>query len=302
MANLRFNNSLSESDAVSLTARNPEEYPDPAINQHVLCVTTGTNPKIVWKGQVVGNGGSGGGVTPAEVVGLLMSTTIQGLDTTNKTVVGAINEVAGTVMPLKFDPSTAQTQKVKIGSSINYSAAFSVKKGSSDVTTREDIVVSVISSSGSLAGATISTANKTITKSSVSSNGNIQLKAQRVVDDGVVETVDGPVYSVAFYYYKYEGQLDSDPGAITESIVKALSSAELTNTTTKALTQLPANKYYLFSVASSYITGKVLEADNSAGAKITGARTGTVTVDGVNYSYILVPASTASYEFKIVNV
>jgi hypothetical protein len=77
-------------------------------------------------------------------------------------------------------------------------------------------------------------------------------------------------------------------------------------------TNLPANKYYLFAVKSDTAVTLVVR-ENSTNAIVSGTVTGTVTLTQENnyqeggsartntYYYVLVPASTSAWTFKITN-
>lgn len=107
-----------------------------------------------------------------------------------------------------------------------------------------------------------------------------------------------------FTYYRYRGAIDSVPSDYAVAI-KALTTKELSTTTTLGSTALAANKYYLFAVKGDNVTFVVRHAQT--GAEISGCVTGTATIEQENqqgsntYSYVLVPASSSSWNFTISN-
>lgn len=112
-------------------------------------------------------------------------------------------------------------------------------------------------------------------------------------------------------YYRYRGEVSSVPSNYATAI-KALATKELSTTKTLGATNLSANKYYLFAVKSDTAVTLVVR-ENSTNAIVSGTVTGTVTLTQENnyqeggsartntYYYVLVPASTSAWTFKITN-
>jgi hypothetical protein len=114
-------------------------------------------------------------------------------------------------------------------------------------------------------------------------------------------------------FYRYRGEVSSVPTPSDyASTIKALTTKELSVEKTLGATQLAANKYYLFAVKSDTAVTLVVR-ENSTNAIVSGTVTGSVTLTQENnyqedgsartntYYYVLVPASTSAWTFKITN-
>lgn len=111
----------------------------------------------------------------------------------------------------------------------------------------------------------------------------------------------GPL-TVKFARYRYYGILSSRPESVTESLVKSLGTSELSDSGTLGNTSLAAGKYFLFVVPGV----KTLVVHHSGTDGVVDSEKGTVEIHrkngtgtGYTYSWILVPASSTAWSFKI---
>ena len=111
----------------------------------------------------------------------------------------------------------------------------------------------------------------------------------------------GPL-TTKFTRYRYYGILSEKPNTITESIVKSLGTKELNDSGTLGSTSLGASRYFLFAVPGV----KTLVVRHSGTDAIVDADKGTLEVRRENgpgtaytYSWVLVPASSITWTFKI---
>lgn len=123
----------------------------------------------------------------------------------------------------------------------------------------------------------------------------------QITQGGQTKTLSALTWS--FTYYRYRGAISSIPADYASSI-KALSTKELSTAGTLGSTALNAGMYYLFAVKG--IVTLVCRHAATDGI-IGGCVTGTVELEQENgqgtntYSYILVPASSNNWNFKITN-
>ena len=116
-------------------------------------------------------------------------------------------------------------------------------------------------------------------------------------------TVLLPQQKYKFVNYVYGDAIDERPVNIATSIANASTLSELSTRTTYNGT-LPAGKMFLFAVPGNV---NLVCRHSETGAAITGCATGTVSVQRKNntgsdaYSYIIVPSSDVSWNFKITN-
>lgn len=111
-----------------------------------------------------------------------------------------------------------------------------------------------------------------------------------------------------FLDYRYYGVVSSKPA--NANAVKILCqngtlSKQLSNSTVLGDTELAANKYYVFVIPNTSVDLVVKNA--KSGNTISGCTVGTVEISrvngsaNVNYKYVIVPASSISWTFKITN-
>jgi hypothetical protein len=113
----------------------------------------------------------------------------------------------------------------------------------------------------------------------------------------------GPL-TATFTRYRYYGALSTKPTSITEAVVKSLGTSELNDSGTLGSTTLASGKYFLF--ATPGVKNLVVRHTGTDG--IIESEKGTVQVSrkngtdsGFSYSWILVPASSVAWSFKITN-
>ena len=122
------------------------------------------------------------------------------------------------------------------------------------------------------------------------------------------QTVSAPNQKFEFMNYRYYGVVSSAPA--DAAAVKALCqngtlSKQLSNSTALGDTELAANKYYVFVIPNTSVNLVVKNA--KSGNTISGCTVGTVEIPrvngsaNVNYKYVIVPASSISWTFKITN-
>ena len=132
------------------------------------------------------------------------------------------------------------------------------------------------------------------------SSGSVAYTTQ-ITQGGQTKTLTALTWS--FTYYRYRGAISSIPLDYAPSI-KALSTKELSTAGTLGSTALKAGMYYLFAVKG--VVTLVCRHAATDGI-IGGCVTGTVELEQENgqgtntYSYILVPASSNNWNFKITN-
>lgn len=200
----------------------------------------------------------------------------------------SIADLNTAVFPLTVGWGTNNAGTYEVGTEITPTATATATRKGSDVSA---------SATMSVSGATVSglTATKT-----AQSSGSTSMQA-RITQGGQSKTTS--TLNWAWSYYRYRGAIGSVPTDYAAAIV-ALGSTELSTTSTLGSTPLAAGKYYLFAVKG---TPNLVCRHASTDGLIGGCIKGTATIARKNgsgsdtYSYILIPASTQSWNFKITN-
>lgn len=126
-----------------------------------------------------------------------------------------------------------------------------------------------------------------------------------VTQGGQTKSIPNQVFD--FMNYMYFGETSTKPAnatAVATLCENGALSKQLSRATTKASTNLAANKYYVFAVKGSV---NLVCRHAGTDAVVTGCTTGTATIQRVNntgsdsYSYIIVEKSTSAWSFKITN-
>ena len=198
--------------------------------------------------------------------------------------------------------ATANNATAEVGTSIIPRITLTITKKGVDVTADSTIKVTTPSS-----GTTVGSDNKSIT-GTATSEGSYTI-AFSATYNSETKTAS-KVWS--WTNYRYLGELSTEPeddDAVLTLLKECNSGSgslkkELSTTSTLASTTLPANKYYLFAVKGEV----TLVCRHAATSGIVSATTGTLTVPQANdstktntYSYIIVPASASTWDFKIAN-
>lgn len=201
----------------------------------------------------------------------------------------SIDELMTKVFPLTASYTSKNNSGTReVGTSVTPSAEFTITRQGKDVSASATVTAQ---------GTTIAADKKSWTAPAISS-GSVTYSTS-VTQGG--QTVNLGALTWAFSYYRYYGEVDSIPTDFVAAI-KGLSK-QLSTSSVIQSTKLNANKYYLFAVKGASVQFKVLHAEFNA--PISGCITGTVTLEQENkvasnvYSYVLVPASTSSWNFKI---
>jgi hypothetical protein len=212
-----------------------------------------------------------------------------------------VQELAQATFPLVVAYGTENSGKYEYGDTVTPSVAWTVKRKGQNVTPSSAVVTSNLG--GTLAQDKLSYAAPAMT-----------LTAEKtfkvaVSQGGQTVTLDTKTWTPTFY--RYRGEVSSVPSDYADKI-KALATKELSTGTTLGTTSLAKNKYYLFAVKSDTAVTLVVR-ENSTNAIVSGTVTGTVTLTQENnyqeggsartntYYYVLVPASTSAWTFKITN-
>lgn len=141
------------------------------------------------------------------------------------------------------------------------------------------------------------------TYAATSAEALIATKSVKVSATQGGETAETGTKSWTPTWYRYKGVVNSPD--VSAAIIKALPK-ELSTVTTLGATDLAAGKYYIFAVRSASPVNLVVR-HAVTDFIITGAVTGTITLEQENgfqsntYYYVVVPASTANWSFKITN-
>lgn len=185
----------------------------------------------------------------------------------------------------------------EVGTSVTPSVTLSITRKGQSVADSATVSVSGVTDPSIASGNTRWTA-EAVTPSSATT-----LAATTTVTQGG-KTADPKTNTWTWTYYRYCGAINSVPSDYAAAI-KALTTKELSTTTTLGDTELAANKYYLFAVKGNNVTFVVRDAGTKG--IITGCPTGTVTIEQENeqgsntYSYVLVPAAPSTWSFTIKN-
>lgn len=212
-----------------------------------------------------------------------------------------VSALLASVFPLLVAYGTKNDGKYEYGDSVTPSVAWTATRQGSAVTPSSAVATTNLS--GTMASNKLSY-----------STPSINLTSEKTFS--VVVSQGGQSVSLAQIkwtptFYRYRGVVDSVPSNYATAI-KALTTKELSVEKTLGATQLAANKYYLFAVKSDTAVTLVVR-ENSTNAIVSGTVTGSVSLTQENeyqeggvartntYYYVLVPASTSAWTFKITN-
>lgn len=208
-----------------------------------------------------------------------------------------MNALLTEVFPVKVAVVSSNAGTREIGTSVTPVIEISITRKGSDVAASSE--VSVSPDDGSL-----SQNKKTYTGASISSGSKTYQIG--VAQGGQTANIPNQVFS--FLNYRYYGVVSSAPAnaaAVKTLCQNGTLSKQLSSYTTLGDTELAANKYYVFVVPNTNVSLVVKNA--KSGNTINGCTVGTVEIPrvnnsaNVNYKYVIVPASSISWTFKITN-
>ena len=261
--------------ALNKLAQELEEYPDfvesitSLIQQKQDNLVSGTNIKTINEQSLLGPGN-------IEILGLTEQERAN------------INALMTEVFPLSVAYTSHNAGVREVGTLVIPTASFIATRQGSPVTPESVAATPSVTFNGN-----------SWTGSSISS-GSVTYIIQ-ITQGGQTKTLSALTWS--FTYYRYRGAISSIPVDYASSI-KALSTKELSTAGTLGSTALNAGMYYLFAVKG--IVTLVCRHAATDGI-IGGCVAGTVELEQENgqgtntYSYILVPASSNNWNFKITN-
>ena len=208
---------------------------------------------------------------------------------------GLLDDVVTEVFPVKVQVVSSNAGAREIGTSITPSISLGITRKGADVS--DDAEVTFTPDDGdwednTYTGAAISSGSKTYQIS--------------VMQGG--QTVSAPNQKFEFMNYRYYGVVSAAPAnaaAVKTLCQNGTLSKQLSNSTTLGDTELAANKYYVFVIPNTSVNLVVKNA--KSGNTISGCTVGTVEIPrvngsaNVNYKYVIVPASSISWTFKITN-
>lgn len=214
------------------------------------------------------------------------------------------DEMVTEVFPLTVSVASSNAGTREVGSSVVPSIVLSITRRGSDVAASAEVTVSP--NDGSL-----SQDKKTYTGAQIASGTKTYQIS--VAQGGQTKSIPNQTFS--FMNYVYGGELNAAPAdaAAVKAQLESWGSSHgvLSNkTNSTAITSsgaivLPATKYYLFAVKGNVT---LVVRDAATDGLITGATTGNglsvARVNGSgndNYSWVIVPASSNSWNFKITN-
>lgn len=247
------------------------------------------------------SGTSASAITLASGTGLNSSTAQQ-----------AFAELANEVFPLTVELGTNNAGSYEVGSEISPSMEIvATRRGAAVTLTANDVAVSPTGSYNASTGIVTDTAFTPPVAGS-------KTYTIEVTQGGQTKVVTAE-YLARFYLYK--GVLDSKPSPMNATAIKTLiegswrgSNKVLSNDKSLGNTNLAANKYYLFAVkqsaqgSSSHITLIVKNANSGGTIDVPSTDKGfDLEIERVNesgsdyYSWVIVPASPNSWNFKITN-
>lgn len=201
------------------------------------------------------------------------------------------------VFPVEVAVASTNAGVRETGSSVVPSITLSITRKGADVS--DSATVAVSPNDGSL-----SQDHKTYTGAPIASGS----KSYQIAVTQGGQTVNVQSQSFNFLDYRYLGAVSTKPA--NADAVKALCQndtigKELSSSTTKAKTSLAANKYYVFVIPST--SANLIVKNANSGGTVEAAGSGTFTINRVNNTgtvdckYIIVPASSNSWNFEIVN-
>ncbi len=261
--------------ALNKLAKELEEYPDfvegitALIQQKQDNLVSGTNIKTINEQSLLGPGN-------IEILGLTEQERAN------------INALMTEVFPLSVAYTRHNAGVREVGTLVTPTASFRATRQGSPVTPESvEVTPSATVNGNSWTGTPVSSGSVTYTT--------------KITQGGQTKTLSALTWS--FTYYRYRGAISSIPVDYA-STIKALATKELSTAATLGSTALNAGMYYLFAVKG--VVTLVCRHAATDGI-IGGCVTGTVELEQENeqgtntYSYILVPASSNNWNFKITN-
>lgn len=231
-----------------------------------------------------------------------------GLNASN--VQQALGELATEVFPLTVELGTNNAGSYEVGSEITPSMEIvATRRGAAVTLTANDVDVSPTGSYNASTGIVTDTSFTPLVSGS-------KTYTIEVTQGGQTKVVTAE-YLARFYLYK--GVLDSKPSPMNATAIKTLiegswrgSNKVLSNDKSLGNTNLAANKYYLFAVKQSAqgspVTLIVKNASSGGTIDVHSSDKGfDLEIERVNesgsdyYSWVIVPASSNSWNFKITN-
>ena len=201
------------------------------------------------------------------------------------------------VFPLTVNVASSNAGTREIGTSVTPQIVLSITRKGVDVPAAD------ITESISPTPAYISPDKRTISGNQVSSG--ITTYQISVSQGGQTKSIPNQVFD--FMNYMYFGETSTKPAnatAVATLCENGSLGKQLSRATTKASTNLVANRYYVFAVKGSV---NLVCRHAGTDAVVTGCTTGTATIQRVNnsgsdsYSYIIVEKSNSAWSFKITN-
>lgn len=245
---------------------------------------------------LAGIGAEGGTVQNAAAVALANGTGLVATD-----VQQGIKELATAVFPVtaSFYQSNAGTYEV--GDEISPLLKLDIKRNGVNVQSSSTVSVNPPEDME----VTTASSRKVITYTGEPLTSGTTTYQIAVTQGG--QTVNAPNQVFDFMNYMYFGETSTKPAnasAVATLCQNGSLGKQLSRATTKASTNLAANRYYVFAVKGSV---NLVCRHAGTDAVVTGCTTGTATVQRVNnsgsdsYSYIIVEKSASAWSFKITN-
>lgn len=227
--------------------------------------------------------------------GLPVTSTSDGLMTsTDKNM---FDDMVTEVFPLTVNVASSNAGTREIGTSVTPQIVLSITRKGTDVPAAD------ITENISPTPAYVSPDKRTISGNQVSSGTTTYQIA--VTHGGQTKSAPNQVFD--FMNYMYFGETSTKPAnasAVATLCQNGSLGKQLSRATTKASTNLAANRYYVFAVKGSV---NLVCRHAGTDAVVTGCTTGTTTIQRVNnsgsdsYSYIIVEKSQSAWSFKITN-
>ena len=201
------------------------------------------------------------------------------------------------VFPLTVAVASSNAGTREVGTSVTPQIVLSITRKGVDVPSA-DITENITPNP-----AYISPDKRTISGNQVSSGTTTYQIA--VTQGGQTKNAPNQVFD--FMNYMYYGEVSTKPAnatAVATLCENGSLGKQLSRATTKASTNLAANRYYVFAVKGSV---NLVCRHAGTDAVVTGCTTGTATIQRVNqsgsdsYSYIIVEKSQSAWSFKITN-
>ena len=201
------------------------------------------------------------------------------------------------VFPLTVGVVSSNAGSFEVGTSVTPNIVLSITRKGVDVPAA-DITENITPNP-----AYVSPDKRTISGNQVSSGTTTYQIA--VTQGGQTKSIPNQVFD--FMNYMYFGETSTKPAnatAVATLCENGSLGKQLSRATTKASTNLAANKYYVFAVKGSV---NLVCRHAGTDAVVTGCTTGTATIQRVNnsgsdsYSYIIVEKSQSAWSFKITN-